>query len=460
VLVVGLGRFGGGIGVTRWLVGQGAIVTVTDQADRDSLAESIEAIADTGASLHLGGHNLRDLDDTDLVVVNPAVNKSTSTFFQEIVARGVPWTTEMNLFCERCLATVIGVTGTYGKSTTCAMLAHVLEACRSASAASYTDVHLGGNIGRSLLIDLPTITPTDLVVLEMSNAQLEDLSRIEWAPHIAVITNLYPHHLDRYAAFADYVAAKLNIIRDPHRGSTIVLGELHAAAESRLAEIVTDGTDRIIRVAPADPVVELIVPGRHNQSNAACVLTVCRLLGLDEPRVRAALRTFKGLPHRLEFVRTVNGVDYYNDSKSTAPSATMIAIQALESTSEPRAAPLHPRRRGSARVGDPCRILAIVGGQSKEVSLTDCAEALARACRIVICCGESGALFAEAVRAVSTTNRPTVYEVPRVEEAVRRARAEARPGEIVLFSPGAPSFDQYANFTERGRHFVDLVNAG
>src|SRR3972149_5475781 len=128
VLVVGLGRFGGGVGVTRWLASEGAIVTVTDQATHEALAESVAAIADLPVALHLGGHDEGDLDTADLVIINPAVNKSTSAFFQALVRRGIPWTTEMNLFCERCPAQVLGVTGSYGKSTTSTMLADVIRA--------------------------------------------------------------------------------------------------------------------------------------------------------------------------------------------------------------------------------------------------------------------------------------------------------------------------------------------
>ena len=453
-LVVGLGRFGGGVGVTRWLAEHHAAVTVTDQATHDTLAESVAAIADLPVTLHLGGHDERDLDTADLVVINPAVHKATSAFFQTIVRRGIPWTTEMNLFCERCPCRVIGVTGSYGKSTTCAMLAEVLEAARLAGDVTYTGVHLGGNIGRSLLNDLPDMRESDWVVLEMSNAQLEDLPRIDWAPDVAVITNLFPHHLDRYSSFADYAQAKLNITRHPEETSKIVVGELHPDAEELLFTAVAGRRERLVHIpvlspegTPADLPVELKVPGRHNQRNAACVLTVCRLLDLNEAVVRAALRDFKGLPHRLEFIRTLDGVDYYNDSKSTAPAATVIALEALQ-----------------------CPTVAIVGGQRKDVSLVDCAKALARWCRVVICMGESGPAFAEAVkparRAVSSEPPHScggffddiiVHLVEALPDAVRLAHAEAKPGEVVLFSPGAPSFDQYANFTARGRHFVDLV---
>ena len=448
VLVVGLGRFGGGVGVTRWLASRGAIVTVTDQATHEALAESVAAVADLPVALHLGGHDEGDLDTADLVIINPAVNKSTSAFFQAVVRRGIQWTTEMNLFCERCPAKVLGVTGSYGKSTTCAMLAEAMEACRRAGEASYTGVHLGGNIGRSLLNELPNIHETDWVVLEMSNAQLEDLPQIHWAPDVAVITNLFPHHLDRYSCFAEYAGAKLNITRHPDGRSKIVVGELHPVAEDMLMDVIADRRDRVIRVPSPDPAIELKVPGDHNQRNAACVLMVCRILGLNELIVRDALHDFRGLPHRLEFVRNLDGVDYYNDSKSTAPTATVIALEAL--------------RRPT---------VAIIGGQRKDVSLDECAIYLARYCRVLIGMGESGPDFADAVKTVacaSSSEPPhscggffddmNVHIVEALPDAVRLARAEAKPGEVVLFSPGAPSFDQYANFTARGRHFTDLVN--
>jgi UDP-N-acetylmuramoylalanine--D-glutamate ligase len=432
-LVVGLGRFGGGVRLTQWLVQEGALVTVTDQADASTLSESVAAISGLPVALRLGAHNEGDLDSTDLVVINPAVHKATSAFFGEVVRRGVPWTTEMNLFCERCPATVIGVTGTYGKSTTCAMLHAAFEAGRRAGVVSYAAVHIGGNIGRSLLPDLPSMTGNDLVILEMSNAQLEDLPRVRWAPHVAVITNLFPHHLDRYNSFADYAQAKLNIVRDPTGRSRVVAGELYGEAEKLLAAALGGRRDRLMRIHPPAGKIELTVPGRHNQGNAACVLTVCDVMGLDERFARDALRNFRGLPHRLEFVGTWDGVDYYNDSKSTAPAATIVALEAMERP-----------------------VVAIVGGQQKEVSLDDCAGALTERCRAVVCMGQSGPVFA---KAILSRGRIPAHIVCGVAEAVPLARSLARSGDVVLFSPGAPSFDQYANFTERGRHFVEIVNA-
>ncbi|UCC32504.1 MAG: UDP-N-acetylmuramoyl-L-alanine--D-glutamate ligase [Phycisphaerales bacterium] len=437
MLVVGLGRFGGGVGATRWLASRGAIVTVTDQARPETLAESVEAVSDLDIALHLGKHDLGDLDEADLVVINPAVRKARSKLFQAVVRRNLPWTTEMRLFCERCPGKVVGVTGTYGKSTTCAMLAEALEACRRAGCVNYTGVHLGGNIGRSLLTELDAIRSTDLVVLEMSNAQLEDLHPAQWASSLAVITNLSPHHLDRHGAYAEYVAAKLNIVGDPTSTGKLVVGEVDSEAEAIVRRSVADYATRLVRVVPPDPPIELRLPGRHNQANAACVLTVCRQLGLDEAVVRGALRSFAGLPHRLEHVRKLDRVDYYNDSKSTSPAATVTAVEALKQP-----------------------IVAIVGGQRKRTSLAALADTLTGKCRLVICTGESGPVLARAIRAAERkTDRGIAREAGGLREAVELARIKARPGDAILFSPGAPSFDAYANFVDRGRHFAAIVNA-
>lgn len=458
VLVIGLGRCGGGVGVTRWLAARGARVTVTDLADAASLDASVAAIADLDVAFHLGGHDMRDLDDADLVVVNPAVDKRRSSFFHAVRRKGVPWTTEINLFCARCPGIVIGVTGTYGKSTTCAMLAMVLRRWVDTGRAPWGAAHLGGNIGVSLLAALPGIRPGDPVVLELSNAQLEDLPRIQWAPPIAVVTNVSAHHLDRHGSFAAYADAKLNIARDPRQHSTIIVGDVHADFAAMLRRDVDDR--RIIPVPRDMPPIELDLCGRHNRANAACALTVCRHLGIDETWARHVLRGFPGLPHRLEDVGDVCGIRYCNDSKATTPTATVTALDALNRP-----------------------VVAIVGGQDRGASVDACVAALAASCRAVVCVGSFGGRVADALnrragappgRAASRTGAarsdgtsafagaserpcPRVAVATDWADAVQRASAVAQTGDVVLLSPGAPSFDAYDNFAQRGRHFVELV---
>ena len=436
VLVIGLGRFGGGVGVTRWLVSQGARVTVTDLASAEALADSVRAIADLGVEYRLGGHDLNDLEGVDLVVVNPAVDKKRSPFFQEVIRRGIPWTTEINLFCQRCPAPIVGVTGSYGKSTTSAMLAHALRIWGETDEGPYGKIHLGGNIGGSLLTDLDRVRPADLVVLEFSNAQLEDLPRIHWAPPIAVILNLCPHHLDRYGDFAGYAAAKLNICRDPNRASQVFIGDVDEAAEMMLPRWLRDRPGRLRRIAAPNPPIKLRIPGQHNQANAAAVLAVGTYLGARDSLIREALHSFAGLSHRLEHVRTLNAVDYFNDSKSTSPASVLAAVHALVQ-----------------------RMVVIVGGERKNTPLDAWAEQMVQRAKAVICTGESGPAFAAAVRAADIEGRVATREAASLDEAVRLARSHARDGDVVLFSPGAPSFDQYANFAERGQHFQEIVQS-
>jgi len=439
VLVVGLGRFGGGVGVTRWLASQGAAVTITDQADAASLASSLAAVADLDVGLVLGGHDACDLGAVDLAIINPAVVKGRSPLFGAIEQAGIPWTTELNLFCERCPAPVVGVTGSYGKSTTCAMLAHVLTRAVAEGRAPFTAVHLGGNIGRSLLADLHNMRPSDLVILELSNAQLEDVPRVGWAPRWAAITNLHPHHLDRYADANAYFAAKLNVLRNGGAPQTVVVGELDPAAEPMLVSALGTRASARIGVPTDGPQLALRIPGNHNRTNAQCVLTVIEALGLDRQFAAAALESFPGLPHRLEFVRELDGVRYYNDSKSTAPEATKASVEALDRP-----------------------IVVIVGGQDKAYAdYSGCAQLLAERCRVVVCTGESAQRWARAVREEASVARSTgsveVEVCAPLAEAVSAARRVARPGDTVLFSPGAPSFDAFANFAERGDRFRALV---
>lgn len=440
VLVVGLGRFGGGVGVTRWLVQQGAKVTVTDLAPADSLKESIQEISDLDVTLQLGGHDLDVLDETDLVILNPAVVKKRSELFTALEQRNIPFTTEMNLFCERCSAMVIGITGSYGKSTTSAMLDQVLRACLQKGDVTFTDVHLGGNIGRSLLTDLHRIKPTDLVVLEMSNAQLEDLPRIDWSPHIAVVTNIHPHHLERYDDFESYIKVKLNIIGSTKHTRKLIVGECDPVARKLLDQHVSNLTISVEKIVkPLNP-IELHIPGKHNQANADCVIAIAQQLKLNQEIVCESLRSFRGLPHRLEIVEQINGVDYINDSKSTSPAATESAIQSMDKP-----------------------LVMIVGGQDKEkVSLDECAQSLLKHSRAVICMGESGFRWYQTLQKAlagrpAVLNPPRCHQVKTLVEAVHLAKQESRKGDAVLFSPGAASFDAYPNFVERGEHFKRVV---
>ncbi|MCK4601672.1 MAG: UDP-N-acetylmuramoyl-L-alanine--D-glutamate ligase, partial [Phycisphaerae bacterium] len=244
VTVVGLGRFGGGVGVTKWLCGQGARVTVSDKASADSLAESISQLADCDVALHLGGHDEADFLTADLLVVNPAAPKDSPVLFAAASA-GVPRTSEINLFLQRCPAPVVGVTGSAGKSTTTAMIGEIL-------ARRFT-THVGGNIGGSLLDALDDIRDDHVVVMELSSFQLEDLPLVGVSPRVAVVTNVQPNHLDRHGTMAAYADAKRNIFAYQGPADVLVLN----AADAALASWAADAPGKVEMFDPAGEPFEL-----------------------------------------------------------------------------------------------------------------------------------------------------------------------------------------------------------
>lgn len=448
-IVMGLGRFGGGIGVTRWLCAQGARVLVTDMAGEEKLAESLQLLEDLEITRRLGGHDETDLERCDLLVVSPAVDKKKSDFFQAAVRRGIPWTSEMNLFLERCRGQVAGITGTVGKSTTTAMIGTILEAESTTASWRHGRVWLGGNIGKSLLDDLPRIGERDVVVLELSSFQLEDAAGIEWSPHIAVITNLRDNHLDRHGTMEEYAAAKSNIYRH-QRGDDHLLLPLDEDLSGFPGDWRTrDGlrwygvnrvsrSIRLTRTAdskgPCDELrIKLRVPGLHNLMNAAAAISIARLLGVDDEAAARALAGFGGLPHRLEFVGEFGGVKYYNDSKATTPEAAMTSLAAFD---EP--------------------VVLIVGGSDKGSNFANLAAAIARQAKAAVCIGQTGPRLAEEIAGASGIAK--LRQAGDFPTAMRAAQELASPGDVILLSPGCASYDWFKNYEDRGDQFRRMAS--
>lgn len=430
VTVIGLGRFGGGVGVTRWLCSQGAIVTVSDKAPAEELAESIAALRGSDVRLHLGSHKKEDFLQADLLVVNPAVPKDLP-LLRKAIAAGVPRTTEINLFLQRCPAPVVGVTGSVGKSTTTAMIGEILR-------RRFT-THVGGNIGRSLLEELPNIRPDHVVVLELSSFQLEDLPIIGISPHVAVVTNLLPNHLDRHKTMRAYAAAKKNIYRFQTRHDVLILNaacpRVRKWAESRRpppGRVAFFG--KIGTVTYCHP-FELEVPGEHNQADAQAAWAGARQFGIDRATAAAALRDFTGLPHRLQFVTQRDGVRYYNDSKCTTPEGGIVALKAFE----------------------PRKIVIIVGGSDKHVSFRKFGSALARRAKAVIGIGQTRKKILRAVEAARRGKAPVVQEARDLASAIALAKQQAVTGDVVLLSPACASYDMFRNYEQRGELFMKLV---
>ena len=456
VTVMGLGRFEGGVGVTRWLAAQGARVLVTDREPADKLAASVAQVANLpNVEFCLGRHDERDFTTADLVVPNPAV-PPTSPYLQAAATAKVPVATEINLFVERCRGRTIGVTGSVGKSTTTAMIGHVLE--RSLPGGK---VWVGGNLGKSLLDQLPEIGPDDVVVLELSSFQLERTPLIRWSPNIAVITNITPNHLDWHGDFEAYAGAKLNIARFQATASLPPGNKAELCTTVVRDVLIVQDTPDLVRravaafpdrctiwryAATADAItvatvpsgppdnrwtdVKLDLPGGHNRENAAAALAVALAIGADLNKAKSALATFAGLPHRLQRVAVRNGVTYYNDSKSTTPEAAITAMSAIE-------APL----------------IVILGGYDKGSDLSAVAQLAARRAKFAACLGKTGPGIAEQIE--RQRGRAQLFDT--FEDAVRACQREAGPGDVVLLSPACASWGMFEDYRQRGDLFTRLV---
>ena len=440
VVVMGLGHFGGGVGVARWLAQQGARVTVTDQQPPEKLQASVAELADFPIAFQLGGHDPDILNTCDLLVVNPAVDKSQSEFFQVALRQKIPMTTEINIFLQHCPAKIIGITGSVGKSTTTAMIHLVISAALKKLGSRQT-CFLGGNIGHSLLGDLGGITGEDYVVLELSSFMLEDLPWIGVSPHIAVVTNLVGNHLDRHGTLENYAAAKQNLLRFQNAGDIAILNADDATVRSWGETTAA----RVMNFTIANQgEIKLRVPGRHNQSNARAALAVLEAVGLAEQRPVAltALEQFAGLPHRLQLVHTDDsGVRWFNDSKATTPEAAITALAAME--------------KG--------KFICIVGGSDKHADMREFCRQLSAQCGRIVGIGATGqALLAGAIAAGFAPDHACYAQTLEAAVALAKAwLAETTPGSqalnAVLLSPGCASFDQFTNYEHRGERFATLA---
>jgi UDP-N-acetylmuramoylalanine--D-glutamate ligase len=429
VTVMGLGRFGGGLGVTRWLVSQGADVLVTDLEPAEKLADSVAKLRDLvdagSVTLRLGEHNVSDFTTSDLVVANPAVPRPwENRFLRAATAANVPITTEIELLVHRLpdrLRTV-AITGTAGKSTTASLIAHILKECGQ-------PVALGGNIGGSLLgRDLRDTW----VILELSSFQLHWLAA--WSPHVAVVTNISSNHTDWHGTMDHYAASKRILLEHQEQGDIAVLGDRSVGDWPTRA-----GVHRV-PISADDRVKGLQLPGAHNQTNAACAIQAVLALdipGIDRERAAAAARTYAGLPHRLQLVHTARGVRFYNDSKSTTPEATALAVATLASERD------H---------GHPVHIHLIAGGYDKGSNLEPIATH-ADHLRGLYTIGATG----DAIAGMAQQWSGVVFRCGTLEKALETAAARANEGDAILLSPGCASWDQFANYEERGDRFTALA---
>ena len=447
VTVMGLGRFGGGVGVARYLVKQGADVLVTDQLNEDQLKDSLTKLEGLPIEYRLGEHNVSDFTTCDLLVANPAV-KPDNRFLRAAEAADIPITSEIRLLVEALpnRHRTIGVTGTAGKSTTTAMIGHVLgkagkqETRKAENKSKKRSVWVGGNIGGSLLDHVDEIGVDDWVVLELSSFMLHGLRENKhfkgWSPHIAVVTNVSPNHIDWHGTYEAYLEDKQVIFDYQSEEDFAVFPEWQRHALRLNSDrwpkrvIGFDATPRDYAEAWG---VELKIPGEHNLMNAVMAVGACQYAEVDEKLSASALADFPGLPHRLQFVCEHNGVGYFNDSKCTTPEAAELAIKSFDA--------------GTAHI--------ILGGYDKGSDLKPLAALAAQRCAGIYTIGVTGEVIATAAEAASAGAAVVRCEV--LERAVKEAVQRAKPGEVVLLSPACASWDQFDNYEQRGARFIELV---
>ena len=449
VTIVGLGKGRTASGLARFLVSYGADVTITDAKSREQLGEGIGRLGDTPVKLVLGpSSDDAALADAEYVFVTNGVRPRSATILRAL-NRHIPVLTEIGLFFRLCPATIVGVTGTKGKTTTTTLIGRILS-------RGPRRVTVGGNIGRAVIQEVDTLTRDDLVVLELSSFQLETLGR---SPHVAVVTNIGEDHIDHHGTRENYIAAKRNIVAwqgandiavlnldDPtttaiHTGAASGVRGFSLALHPRRGAYL-DGDGRLIltdgdRRTPILAASELRIPGRHNIANALAAAIVGDVFDIPAEVIGEELRAFEGVARRLETVAESDGVLWINDSASTTPDATIKALDAFDRPA-----------------------VVILGGVGKGADFTELAQALVKRARAAVVIGTAADDIAGALDAAGASRMGFPVERARtLEDAVAASRRLARAGDVVLLSPACASTDMFSSADERGDRFTSLVRS-
>jgi UDP-N-acetylmuramoylalanine--D-glutamate ligase len=435
-MVVGLGE--SGLAVVRFLTARGARVRVNDRRDAETLGAAATEVEALDADPVLGGHPDSAFEGLDLIVVSPGVPPLPQ--LDEAERRGVPVMSEVELAARFIEAPLVAITGTNGKSTVTSLIG---EMCRRLG----RPVFIGGNLGRPMIEAAGTDAGArgGLVIVELSSFQLERVSQMK--VHVAVLLNITPDHLDRYRSFEAYAAAKARIFE---RQDAEDFAVLPADAPDLRELIVDDGTVvlfdgrngdvRVVDGVLTDtqsslrvPVGELRIRGSHNVSNACAAVLVARLLGVRDDDIASVLREFEGLAHRMQYVRSVDGVEYIDDSKATNVGAAVASIDGL--------------------TGSTGKIVLIAGGVDKGGSYQPIRQRMSEDGRGVVVLGEAASLLERAF----TDSPIELRHATSMRDAVTHAAELARPGDTVLLAPACSSFDMFRSYAERGDHFQRAV---
>ena len=439
VLVVGLARTGEV--VSLFAAGYGATVTATDEKPESELAPTAEKLREAGVKLELGGHTTETFLGKDLIVVSPGVPANLPSLAKARSA-GIPVWSEIELAWRFLRGKLVAITGSNGKTTTTALVAHILT-------TAGIPTLVGGNIGTPLLALVESSTDSTVTVAEVSSFQLETIDAFR--PEIGVLLNLTPDHLDRHASFEEYAAAKMRLFANQLDRDCAVLNADDPEVTKRMpAKQQVFWFSRQKRVAagaflrdgqiffrhdgeevPFGRRDQIPLRGEHNLENVLAACAAAYLAGSEPAAIANGVKTFRGVEHRLEFVAEIGGVEFFNDSKATNVDAALKAIEAF-----------------------PGPLIVILGGKDKGSPHTPLIEPLKQRARTTILIGAAAdriaADFGDAV--------PYVH-AETLDRAVHLAASAAQPGDTVLLAPACSSFDQFENYEQRGRAFKDLVRS-
>jgi UDP-N-acetylmuramoylalanine--D-glutamate ligase len=440
VLVVGLGK--SGVASALFLKDRGARVTVSDTKSPDQLRDEIPILLDHGITVETGGHGERTFRGQDLIVVSPGVPVDAPPLMQARAA-GEPVIGEIELAAQNLLGPIVAITGSNGKTTTTTLAGEIL-------AAGGLPVAVGGNIGTPAISLVAAASRETVTVLEVSSFQLETIQTFR--PKVAVILNITPDHLDRHRTFQTYVDAKARIFENQQPGDFAVLNEDDPTCRtlrdrtraevfwfSRKQEVQNGAWVRDGKILFRDAsgqreimlVNEIPLKGAHNVENVLAGVCAGALMGCEPARIRKAIQEFKAVEHRLEYVATIKGVEYFNDSKATNVDAT---IKALESF--------------------PKNIHLILGGKDKGSDYTVLSDLLRERVKRVYTIGAAAEKIESQIKGAAE-----IVHAETLDNAIRRAAAVAQSGDIVLLAPACASFDQFQSYNHRGRVFKEVVHS-
>lgn len=450
VLIIGAARQG--TALARFMVNQGARVTLNDRQPADKLQSVVSSLSGLEINWVLGHHPLELLDGLDLLCVSGGVPLDmplVTTAF----ARGIPVTNDSQIFMESVKAPVVGITGSAGKTTTTTLFGRIAEAQVKPPRKAW----VGGNIGKPLVEYVNEIADDDLVIQELSSFQLELMTI---SPRVSAVLNITPNHLDRHADMAAYIAAKARIIEFQKPGDIAVLNHEDREAwklrdmvrgdlisfgiepiDGDHTQVLVENDQIVARVGQSKkPLLNtslIQLRGRHNLMNVIAASALAYALDFDPAAIAAGVEGFTGVKHRTQLVRVVNGVSWINDSIATAPERTLAAIKSFN---EP--------------------ILLLLGGRDKNLPWDELAAAIHQRVDHVIVFGEATNKILNALGQPESADRlQSVTAKTGMIEALEEANRIAAAGDVVLLSPGCTSYDAFKDFEERGETFVNWVNA-